>query len=69
MVSKQATCHINLISLCSYHVTDMIKNLELHLLVVLILLKIKFEYAQINVDKPAILMSKTVCINPCKLIS
>ena len=47
----------------------MIKNLELHLLVALILLKIKFEYAQINVDKPAILMSKTVCINPCKLIS
>ena len=55
--------------MCSNHVTDMIKNLELRLLVVLILLKIKFEHAQINMDKTGIPMSKTVCINPFKCLS
>ena len=40
---------------CYYvYITDMIRNLELCLLVVLILLKIKFGYAQISVPKISI---------------
>ena len=37
--------------LCSCYVTDMIKNVELHLLVVIILFKIEFGQAQISVPK------------------
>ena len=43
----------------------MIKKLELHLMIVSILSKIKFGHAQINVPKISIPMSKTACINPC----
>ena len=40
------------------------KKLELCLKVASVLLKIKFEHAQIDGPKISILMSKTACINP-----
>ena len=43
---------------------DLIEKLELHLMVVSVLLKIKFGHAQISVPKIGIPMSKTACINP-----
>ena len=49
---------------CSYYVTDVIKKLELHLLVVIILFEIEFGHTQINVPKIGKLMEKTACINP-----
>ena len=52
-----------ILSLCSYCV-NIIKNLELRLLIVLIKCKITFEHAKISVPKIGILMSKTACINP-----
>ena len=61
MEPKQAThynCFVVFSLLCSYYVTNIIKKLELRLLVVIILFKIEFGYAQINVPKIA-------CINPC----
>ena len=67
MEPKQAThCnHFNVFSLlCSYYVIDMIKKLELGLLVVIILFKIEFGYAQISVSEIGTPMSKTACINP-----
>ena len=39
------------IILCSYYVIDMIKKLELHLLVDIILVKIEFGHIQISVPK------------------
>ena len=42
----------------------MIKKLELHLLVVIIVFKIEFGQTQINVHKISKLMQKTACINP-----
>ena len=50
--------------LCSDYVADLIKKLELCSTVVSILLKIRFEHAQISVPKIDIPMSKTACINP-----
>ena len=67
MEPKQAThCnYFNVFSLlCSYYVIDMIKKLELGLLVVIILFKIEFGYAQISVSEIGTPMSKTACINP-----
>ena len=67
MEPKQAThCnYVNVFSLlCSYYVIDMIKKLELGLLVVIILFKIEFGYAQISVSEIGTPMSKTACINP-----
>ena len=40
------------------------KKMELRLIVVSVLLKIKFGHAQISVSKIGIPMSKTTCINP-----
>ena len=51
-------------SLCSDYVTYMIKKLELDLLVIIILLKIKFGYTQISMPKIGILMLKTDKIYP-----
>ena len=42
----------------------MIKKLELHLLVVIILFEIEFGHAQISVPKIGKPMSKTACIKP-----
>ena len=50
--------------LCSHYVIDLIKKLEMHLMVVTIFLKIKFRHAQISVPKIGIPMSETACINP-----
>ena len=50
--------------LCSHYVIDLIKELEIHLMVVLIFLKIKFRHAQISVPKIGIPMLKTARINP-----
>ena len=50
--------------LCSDYVADLIKKLKLCLTVVSVLLKIRFEHAQISVPKIGIPMSKTACINP-----
>ena len=50
--------------LCSSYVTDVIKNLELLLLVVMISFKIKFGHTTINLPKISMLMLKTACINP-----
>ena len=50
--------------LCSHYDADLIKKLELCLMAVLVLLKIKFRHAQISVPKIGILMLKTTCINP-----
>ena len=49
--------------LCSHYVADLIKKLELHLMVVSVLLKIKFRQPKISVPKIGIL--KTACMNPC----
>ena len=51
--------------LCSHYVADLIKKLELRLMVVSVLLEIKFGHAQISVPKIGIPMSKNACINPC----
>ena len=66
MKPKQ-TAHYNYFvfsSSCSYYVTDVIKKLELHLLVVIILFEIEFGQTQINVPKISKLMAKTASINP-----
>ena len=55
--SKQAICYISFLFfslLCSYYVINMIKNLELHTLIVLIWLKIVFMLAQISVPEISI---------------
>ena len=64
--SKQTMHYIYFIFSCYYdvHIT-LIKKLELCLMVVSALSKIKFGHAQINVPKIGIPMSKTACINPC----
>ena len=66
MGSTSAVLVIFLLS-CSHYVTDLINNwkkLELHLMIVSDLLKIKFTRTQISVPKIGIPMSKTACINP-----
>ena len=51
--------------LCSYYVNDIIKKLELHLLVVTILFKTtEFGHAQISVPKIGKPMPKTACFSP-----
>ena len=50
--------------LCSYYVADLIKKLELHLMVVSNLLKTKFGHTQISEPKISIQMSKTVYTSP-----
>ena len=45
-------------------IADLIKELELFLTVVLVLLKINFGHTQMSVPKIGIQMSKTACINP-----
>ena len=50
--------------LCSQYVTDLIKKLELRVMVASVLLKIKFRHAQINVPNIGAPMSKTACFNP-----
>ena len=47
----------------SYYVADSIKNLELSLTAVSVLLKISFGKGQIIVPKIGMLISKTACIN------
>ena len=63
---NKLTLHLFIIFslLCSHYVTDLIKKLEMHLMVVSVFLKIKFRQAQISVPKMGILMLKTDCINP-----
>ena len=66
--SKQAICYISFLFfslLCSYYVINMIKNLELHTLIVLIWLKIVFMLAQISVPEISIPTLKAAYINPC----
>ena len=70
MEPKQANITIILIFfsvLCSCYVTDMIKKLELCLLVVIIWFNIEFGHTQISVPKIGKPMLKTACINPCYL--
>ena len=50
--------------LCSNCVVDSIRKLELCLTVVSVLLKIRFEHAQISAPKIGIPMLKTAFINP-----
>ena len=68
MEPKQAT-HYNYFVIfllsCLCYVTDMLKKLELHLLVVIILFKIEFGLTQISVPKFSKPIWKTACINPC----
>ena len=63
-MSKQ-TLHLFLIFLllCSHYVSDLIKKLEL--LIMVVLLRVKFGHAHISVPKIGVPMSKTACINPC----
>ena len=49
-------------SLCSYYVNDMIKKLELCLLMILILLKIKFGHSLISFSKIGISFAKAAYI-------
>ena len=49
---------------CSCYYADMIKKLELHLLVGVILFKVEFGHCQISVPKISKLMSKIAYINP-----
>ena len=51
--------------LCSHYIADLIKKLELRLMIVSVLHEIKFGHAQISVPKIGITMSETACINPC----
>ena len=67
MDRKQAThynyfVHFSLLCLC--YNADMIKALELPLLVVIILFKIELGHTQVSEPKIGILMPKTACINP-----
>ena len=64
--SKQ-TLHLFLIFLllCSHYVSDLIKKLELCIMVVSVLFRVKFGHAHISVPKIGVPMSKTACINPC----
>ena len=50
--------------LCSYYVNSIIKKLEFHLLVVIILFETEFERAQISVPKIGKSVLKRACINP-----
>ena len=50
--------------LCSHYVADLIKALELHLIVISALFKIKFGHTQISVPKVGTPMSKTGSIKP-----
>ena len=50
--------------LCSYYVNDIIKKLQFHLLVVIILFKTEFGHAQKTVPKIGKLVLKTACFNP-----
>ena len=50
--------------LCSDYVADLIKKLELCLIMVSVLLKIRFGHTQISVPKIGIWMLKTAFINP-----
>ena len=62
MLRSQNKLYITLVVFlfsCSHYVADLIKKLELCLMVNLVLLKIKFGHAQISVPKISILMSKT----------
>ena len=52
--------------LCSYYVTDIIKNWSWYLLVVKVLFKIEFGHAQISVPNIGKPIRKTVFINPWK---
>ena len=66
MEPKQATHynHFDVFSLlCSHYVIDMIKKLELHLLVDIISFKIEFGHIRISVPKIGTPMLKTACIN------
>ena len=45
-------------------IADLIKELELFLTVVLVLLKINFGHTQMSVPEIGIQMLKTACINP-----
>ena len=49
---------------CSCYVADVIKKLELRLLIVIILFKIEFGHAQISVPKIGKPIPKIACINP-----
>ena len=62
-VQKNYTLHLFFIFLLLY----LIKKLELRLMLVSVLLKIKFGHTQISVPKIGILMSETACINPWQL--
>ena len=66
LFTLQCTLHLFFIFslLCSHYVADLIKKLELHLMLVSILLKIKFGHAQISVPKIGVPISKTACIDP-----
>ena len=50
--------------LCSHYVADLIKKLEMNLMVVSVLLEIKFGHAQLSLPKIGIRMLKAACINP-----
>ena len=69
MEPKQAT-HYNYFDafslLCLCYVIDMIKKLELRLLVDIILFKMEFGQVQISAPKIGTQMSKTACISPCQ---
>ena len=59
--------HFIYFSFSHYYVqiADLIKKLELCLMVVSVLLKIEFGHTQISVPKICILMLKIACINHC----
>ena len=61
-VQTNYTLHLFFIFLllCSHYIADLIKKLELHLIIVSVLLEIKFGHAQISVPKIGLPMSKTV---------
>ena len=62
---NKLTLHLFIIfSLLCSHVADLIKKLEMRLMVVSVFLKIKFRHAQISVPKIGIPMSKSTRINP-----
>ena len=61
-VQTNYTLHLFFIFLllCLHYIADLIKKLQLHLMIVSVLLEIKFGHAQISVPKIGLPMSKTV---------
>ena len=62
-VQTNYTLHFIFLLVYSHYIADLIKKLELCLMIVSVLLEIKFGHVQISLPKISLSMSKTACIN------